>query len=92
MPTQDDLDEACKAHDLLYQGLDEAKADRQLAEALAALPEDPRMWRKKPPEDKTEEARKYRKWALLYFQGAVAAREQPTKDRHEWGDDDEGGR
>ena len=92
MPPQDDLDDACKAHDFLYEGQEEAKADRQLAEALAALPEDPRMWRKKPPEDKIEEARRYRKWALLYFQGAVAAREQPAKDRYEWGDDHEEGR
>ncbi|MCF8043067.1 MAG: hypothetical protein K9K65_08255 [Desulfarculaceae bacterium] len=92
MPSQDDLDKACKAHDHKYKKEKEAEADRELVRALAALPEDPRMWRKKPPKDKIEEARKYRKWALLYFQGAVAAREQPAKDRYEWGDDNEGGR
>lgn len=90
LPGLDDLDEACKAHDLKYEAHQYAVADRQLAEALAALPEDPRTWPKKPPVEKIEEAGKYRKWALLYFQGAVAARERNIQDANEWGYDVEG--
>ena len=87
MPGLDDLDDACKAHDEKYTEEKYAEADRRLAEALAALPEDPRMWPRKPPEHKIEEAKRYRKWALWYFQGAVASREQEARDRYERGGD-----
>lgn len=87
MPSQDDLDKACKAHDHKYKKEKEAEADRELVRALATLPEDPRMWPRKPPAHKIEEARRYRKWALWYFRGAVASREQEARDRYERGGD-----
>ena len=87
---EDDLDTACFNHDKKYTDEKYAEADRELVQALAALPEDPRMWPNRPPEHKIEEAKRYRKWALRYFRGAVANRERPARDEYEWGDANEG--
>lgn len=66
----DDLDEACKMHDLGYDthGRDNLDVDRALVERLRALDPDPRNW-SKPPETKEdiEYASAYRAWAIVLF-------------------------
>ena len=89
-PTSD-MDAACKIHDKEYVDGNKYQANRNLVAALRALPEDPRKWDKNPPEYKIEEARKYRKWALWYFENEVARVERQAWDRYEWGYDAEGG-
>ncbi|MCB2228798.1 MAG: hypothetical protein KQH53_19135 [Desulfarculaceae bacterium] len=87
----DDMDTACSVHDTEYVDGNKDQANRNLVAALRALPEDPRKWEKRPPSRKLEEARKYRKWALWYFENEVARVEQEARDRYEWGYDAEGG-
>ncbi|MCF8034317.1 MAG: hypothetical protein K9K66_10060 [Desulfarculaceae bacterium] len=90
-PTND-MDAACRIHDTEYVGDNKDQANRKLVAALQALPEDPNKWENKPPSRKIEEARKYRKWALWYFENEIARVEQEARDRYEWGYDAEGGR
>jgi len=69
-PSDDDMDELCKMHDLAYDsgGRDSLEADRALLTKLRALDPDPSKWRNPPEtEEDIEYARWYRAFAILAF-------------------------
>lgn len=63
----DDMDSACKDHDDCYDSGGAGNCDRKLVRALESLPDDPRDWEKQPSEHEIEDAKHYRKWAIIWF-------------------------
>ena len=86
------MDAACRIHDTEYVGDNKDQANRKLGGSPAGFAGRPQqVGENKPPSRKIEEARKYRKWALWYFENEIARVEQEARDRYEWGYDAEGG-
>jgi len=67
-PPTDSGDECYERHDACYfQGKDNTVCNRRLVKELLQLPVDPRKW-PRPPRPGTEgESRRFRSWAIWYF-------------------------
>lgn len=76
----DDLDAACAGHDDSYDMLDESQSDENLVKHLEGLSDDPRMWRNPPDPDKMDEARTYRKVAIMWFKWKIR-RDKEKRER-----------
>ena len=77
----DDLDAACAGHDDSYDMLDEAQSDENLIKHLESLSDDPSTWRNPPDPDKMEEAKIYRKVAIMWFKWKIRRdREKQERD------------
>jgi hypothetical protein len=77
-PGDDDLDEACKSHDLCYDahGRDCLECDRKLYEDLNALDSDPQYWASPPAtQDDVDYAKRYRNMAIGLFWMKIKAAE-----------------
>lgn len=69
-PALDGGDECYQRHDQCFDsGTSKASCNRKLVEELKALlPDDPRTWPRSPRADTEGHSRRYRNWAIEYFQ------------------------
>ena len=76
----DDLDAACQGHDDCYDMFEEDYCDRKLVKDLELLPDDPTMWRYPPDNEKTANAKDFRKWAIRWFKFQINMRQNKQRD------------